>query len=572
MNTGKTVSLVIIEQLCMRNVLFCLLSLFILSCQREAVIILDRAEENMSARPDSSLTLLQQIEPDQLKTRPLKARHALLLSMALDKNYIDVKDDSLARVAYDYFQHHGSKDYRMKSTYYLGVVKENAEELIDAAILFKEAEGLAEELKDYHFLGLSRQHLSGVFASNYDHNEALEYALKAENAFTKAGETLSARYSLVDAANQYQILGNIGPAERILDSLLINPDINTRSLDFYLYSQKADLFFKTNQFDQAYYYFQLAQSCGVSFSPGLLGKLATLEERNGFSYKADSLLLVIKSSIATQIDSALYYNSSHNVYICRGDYKKAYKAMITATKLQDQAVITLLNRSITHTFKSYYENRFELEKAKATSRLFIILLFAFILTSLLIYSITQVQQKNRQLMNDLSMIDDIKMDLSTLQDRNKGLSTIIHSMMENRIIVMQHLADTYFQWSDEMVSKREKKEGRILIEDAIAQFRGQIQQLRNDKQFIKEIENALNDSHDDIMKHLRANNTQLGDHTLKETDYNLLVLLFSGFSVKSISFLMNMSEQSIRTRKTRYKKWFQEKDDADSKLFVQWLS
>lgn len=175
-------------------------------------------------------------------------------------------------------------------------------------------------------------------------------------------------------------------------------------------------------------------------------------------------------------------------------------------------------------------------------------------------------------MNDLSMIDDIKMDLSTLQDRNKGLSTIIHSMMENRIIVMQHLADTYFQWSDEMVSKREKKEGRILIEDAIAQFRGQIQQLRNDKQFIKEIENALNDSHDDIMKHLRVNNTQLGDHTLKETDYNLLVLLFSGFSVKSISFLMNMSEQSIRTRKTRYKKWFQEKDDADSKLFVQWLS
>lgn len=572
MNTGKTVSLVVIEQLCMRNVLFCLLSLFILSCQREAVIILDRAEENMSARPDSSLALLNTIDKGQLASRRMQARYALLRTMALDKNYIDVTDDSLARVAYNYFQRHSSMDYKMKSAYYLGVVKQNADSLIDAAILFKEAETLAEKLQDYHFLGLSCQHLSSIFAQNYDHNEALEHALKAEKAFTICNETLSSRFASVEAAKHCINLGKISRAEAIVDSLLSLTDLESRGLNYYLYSRKGALHFIKEEYLQANECFIKAQSSGYTLSMALQGDLAVTEEWQGNSNKADSLLSVLRNKTITQIDSITFYNTAHNLLFLRGDYKNAYEAMITATKLQDKAVITLLNRSITHTFKSYYENRFELEKAKATSRLFIILLVAFILTSLLIYSITQVQQKNRQLMNDLSMIDDIKMDLSTLQDRNKGLSTIIHSMMDNRIIVMQHLAETYFQWSDEMVSKREKKEGRILIEDAIAQFRGQIQQLRNDKQFIKEIENALNDSHDDIMKHLRANNTQLGDHTLKETDYNLLVLLFSGFSVKSISFLMNMSEQSIRTRKTRYKKWFQEKDDADSKLFVQWLS
>ena len=129
--------------------------------------------------------LLEQIQSEQLRTARTKARYALLKTIALDKNYIDVADDSLARAAYDYYQKHGSKAGRMKSTYYLGVVEENGENLIDAAIHFKEAETLAEQLQDNHFLGLACQHLSGIFARNYDHNEALKYAQRAEIAFLR---------------------------------------------------------------------------------------------------------------------------------------------------------------------------------------------------------------------------------------------------------------------------------------------------------------------------------------------------------------------------------------------------
>ena len=139
----------------MRRILFCLLPLFVLSCHKEATGYLDKAEAKMSAHPDSSLALLQQMEPALINTRALQARHALLLTMALDKNYIDVTEDSLARFAYDYYECRGSKENRMMSTYYLGVVKENAEELIDAAILFKKAEAQAGKLRNNHFLGLS---------------------------------------------------------------------------------------------------------------------------------------------------------------------------------------------------------------------------------------------------------------------------------------------------------------------------------------------------------------------------------------------------------------------------------
>lgn len=551
--------------------LLCPLPLVTCVNSKDTVRTLNLAEELMSSRPDSSLALLITIHPGRQDSRQAHARYALLRTMALDKNYIDVADDSLARVAYDYFQRHGSKDYRMKSSYYLGVVKENAEELIDAAILFKEAEGLAEELKDYHFLGLSRQHLSGIFAKNYDHNEALEYALKAEKAFSEAGENLSARYAGIEAAKHYRLLEDYLRAESKLDSLLSSPSPSEIQLG-YLFSQKGELSFIAKQFDIANNFLLKAQEHGYSLSKAILGDYAVTEEWLGHPNKADSLLRILQSKTYTQIDSITFFNALHNILFLRQDFINAYEAMITATKLQDKTVITLLERSITHSFKSYYENHFKIEKEKAVSRLFIILLISVISFFLLVFFFSRIRKKNRQLMNDMSLIDDIKVELGSLQERNKGLNTVIHSMMENRIDSMQHLAETYFQWSDEMVSQRENKEGKILKEDAIAQFRQQLQQLRNDKQFIADIENALNNSHDGVIKRLRSNNTLLGGHALKEIDFNLLVLLFSGFSIKSISFLMNMTEQSIRTRKTRYKKKFQEKDDADSLLFTQWLS
>ena len=41
--------------------------------------------------------------------------------MALDKNYIDVSDDSLALTALDYYDSRGDRKYKARSLYYLGL-------------------------------------------------------------------------------------------------------------------------------------------------------------------------------------------------------------------------------------------------------------------------------------------------------------------------------------------------------------------------------------------------------------------------------------------------------------------
>lgn len=124
---------------------FCLL----LSCSREYREAMDIAQSQMMSAPDSSLAILQGMDGQALSTRGLRARYALLLTMARDKCYMDVSQDTTIRVAYDWYQHHGSKQERMLSAYYMGVVQQQAGNSIEAILAFREAEPLAEELADY---------------------------------------------------------------------------------------------------------------------------------------------------------------------------------------------------------------------------------------------------------------------------------------------------------------------------------------------------------------------------------------------------------------------------------------
>ena len=61
------------------------------SCGRSTSLVpeLSQAENCMEARPDSALALLQAVDTLQLTCEEQKAKYALLLSMALDKNVND---------------------------------------------------------------------------------------------------------------------------------------------------------------------------------------------------------------------------------------------------------------------------------------------------------------------------------------------------------------------------------------------------------------------------------------------------------------------------------------------------
>ena len=77
------------------------LLLLAVSCADDAAVMseLDAAESVMEDSPETALAILDTMQRSRLVSREAIARHALLYSQALDKNYIDMTTDSIIRPA-----------------------------------------------------------------------------------------------------------------------------------------------------------------------------------------------------------------------------------------------------------------------------------------------------------------------------------------------------------------------------------------------------------------------------------------------------------------------------------------
>lgn len=145
--------------------------------------LLNNIESYITERPDSALTVLDKMERSLLSTDRLKAHHALLHAMALDKNYIDVKDDSLARVAFSYYSRKGPEKYAARSLYYLGLSYYYAGDFNNAILEFTKAENVAER-SDSLYWGFVKVAQANTYSKTHNDIESLNCIKTAYQIYT----------------------------------------------------------------------------------------------------------------------------------------------------------------------------------------------------------------------------------------------------------------------------------------------------------------------------------------------------------------------------------------------------
>lgn len=136
--------------------LLMILVLFI-SCvqEKEDNNVLSRVEACMELFPDSALSLLSQIDCPECLRGQQRADYALLLTQALDKNYLDsLQSDSLIMIAVEYYKQEGDKLKAGKAYFYYGKVMLLKERFSDAMQAYLEASSLLEETRDYKVQGM----------------------------------------------------------------------------------------------------------------------------------------------------------------------------------------------------------------------------------------------------------------------------------------------------------------------------------------------------------------------------------------------------------------------------------
>ena len=523
---------------------------------------------NGTASSGCALNILLDVNPDDLHTRKQRAKHALLLSMALDKNYIDIADDSIISIAYNYFQHHPTRREKMLSSYYSGIVKQNAGNHISAAIDFDQALTLAIALKDDHNSGMACKHLSTIYDYSYNHKKARDYSRMAVDYFEACGELLSADYAKANVAQQLSRELKWEDSIKTIDEVLSRTSFKPLIREALAIKTDALLWGRED--------YAGALSCldlipiGKQQSDTLVyyGYKGLLSEALGNTKDADKYFSLAERYMKSPTDSLTLLDQRSYSYQMRHDYVNAYSDLRNVSNILNKQVTELLGQSVTGAMEQWYRESYNTQKERTRQNTIIYSILGVLLLLIILGLILFVRKLHIDRLQDMADIESLNNDLQVLKERNEHLRKASNAVIMDKVQFLQQLSESYFSWTDEEVKKREKRYGIQTKDELISVFRQQLGEIRSEKRLIISLEEAVNSSNNNLIQRLRTEYR----NKLKEEDFSTLTLLYSGLSVKSIAFYLRITEPALRTRKTRYKHFFEENPTASSAEYIQRLS
>ena len=163
---------------------------------------LDLAEAVMEERPDSALDILRHIDGYSLRGEP-QARHALLLSQAYDKNYIDLTSDSLISIACDHYSRSKDERRKMLALHYRATIARHAERYGSALRDELQAYDLAVELQDTLNMARCESGIAWLYGKAKDYRSAMKWdkqALKHAKRMNKPEWLHNAYCSLAESS------------------------------------------------------------------------------------------------------------------------------------------------------------------------------------------------------------------------------------------------------------------------------------------------------------------------------------------------------------------------------------
>ena len=193
----------------MKRLLFILVfAATFVACERhsEHWATITEMESIIEERPDSVLNVLQSIDTDELIGYEERAKHAVLLSMALDKNVIDKTSFEVLQPAIDYYEDNGSATDKLRTYYYQARIYQNADNNAAAMECFVKA--ISEGSQSDDTLTKARVHFaqSDIYYDLYDFDNYIKGNLSAASYFKQAERPKSYANCLIRVINGYTLI------------------------------------------------------------------------------------------------------------------------------------------------------------------------------------------------------------------------------------------------------------------------------------------------------------------------------------------------------------------------------
>lgn len=199
-------------------IILSVLFLTIICCGRHgnAWSKMNQAEALLNSRPDSALSILSSIKSTSIGDTEEKARYALLMSMALDKNYIDTTSFEVLQPAIDYYLEKGTADEKLKTLYYQGIIFLNRNDYVSAMDCYLKAYDLKNECKDTLTYANMLVAQGNAYAKSMQIRDYVNNNLRASQLYNSIGEQKRVSKSLIRALDGSISLGDKIRSDSIL--------------------------------------------------------------------------------------------------------------------------------------------------------------------------------------------------------------------------------------------------------------------------------------------------------------------------------------------------------------------
>ena len=555
----------------MKNLLFIILSALLLAtCTNSALRTqhseLAKADSLMHAHPDSALVLLQSISADSLTDEANRAYHALLLSQALDKNYIDETNDSLINIAVDYYADNPISTQQMLAYYYQARIKQNARTYPEALYAALHAEATALQLNDHYHLGLIYRLMMECYSHVYNTEKELEYAQLSYEHFALTEHKRHVNFALLNLADTYtanrkvnQSIGIIKPlieeAEAKKDTSLLSNAISSYSNSLML--QKEYVSAKT----------ALLRLQTIRKRPLTTRNYSHLAIAYLYENQSDSALYYgakAEAAIKNDADRYLYEKFQYLYHQKARDFETALSIYRQASAHHDSAINETEKQKLETVVSDYQTGKNAKEQNALKHYLSISKYFfgvVFCIICIFTWRILAMRKRLKrrtnaylQLQNDLQKIIE---DMGRQQQIDKEASsrTQLNKLYKEKYAVVIEFVEKY-NHSASLLDKQEA---------FFKSIQKQLDELRSEK-VLRNIENEINRYHCNIIKDLRK---QVPNITSLELSY--IIYLQAGFSHAVIEEFLQINTKKIYNLNSRIKQKIMKSNAPDSARFIEKL-
>ncbi len=369
------------------------------SCQHRELTYLTEIENTIQEKPEEALNSLRQIDLANLATNKEKGLYYLMLSMALDKNYIDIAADSLIQPAVKYYSRTTDKLHKFLSYYYLGRVHENAENYQQALSSFLLAESNVCN-------SVSAEYLSRLYARKghtYYHQFAFDKAYDEANKYSIISRQLQDKRfyvrSMLDKVSYRLADRKNDEAERCLDSLETWMDNNGYVKDATFYQSRLPIFVELHPTDidsivaLRNLYLDACDAEGMTPDYLMLANSYVKTKEPDIAYYN-----LMRSNPATQFNTFEHYAILAEILKAKGDFKGALDAVVKMDKALADINLSVFNNDV-----RFMEERhqFELQQIKSNNTRLHLILGILLLSAALIIAIFTFAKRRKSIKEEL---------------------------------------------------------------------------------------------------------------------------------------------------------------------------